>query len=182
MEAPLARSSGLPCLHAGGEIEHREAERTDRGRLALGLLPQELEGDGANLTALLCTGAFPRLHATRPLIQPQPVLLGLLRGTSWPGHLGILTPSTRHVPQTEARWRRDGFDTIVTPLSPYEEDDPAAVRRTATAMRDGSAGLIVMDCMGFRRKTRDELRALTGVPVLVANLLLARVIAEASGV
>lgn len=142
----------------------------------------QLERDGANLTALLCTGAFPRLHATRPLIQPQPVLLGLLRGTSWAGHLGILTPSTRHVPQTEARWRRDGFDTIVTPLSPYEEDDPAAVRRTATAMRDGSAGLIVMDCMGFRRKTRDELRALTGVPVLVANLLLARVIAEASGV
>jgi protein AroM len=142
----------------------------------------QLERDGANLTALLCTGAFPRLHATRPLIQPQPVLLGLLRGMSWPGPLGILTPSLRHVPQTEARWRRDGFDAIVAPLSPYEEEDPAAVRRAAVGMRDGSAGLIVMDCMGFRRKTRDELRALTGVPVLLANLLLARVIAEALGV
>jgi hypothetical protein len=35
--------------------------------------------------------------------------------------------------------------------------------------------------MGFRRKTRDELRALTGAPVLLANLLVARVIAELSG-
>jgi protein AroM len=137
-----------------------------------------LERDGAELTALLCTGAFPRLHASRPLIQPHPVLLGTLRGLSWPGTLGVLTPSVPHVPQTEARWRRDGFDVVVAPLSPYEEEDPAALRRAAQAMRAGGAGLVVMDCMGFRRKTRDELRALTGVPPLLANLLVARVIAE----
>lgn len=140
-----------------------------------------LERDGAVLTALLCTGAFPRLRATRPLIQPQPVLLGLLRGMSWPGRLGVLTPSVRHVPQTEARWQRDGFDPVVAPLSPYEEEDPAALRRAASVMSHGGAGLVVMDCMGFRRKTRDELRALTGVPVLLANLLLARVLAETVG-
>jgi protein AroM len=137
-----------------------------------------LEHDGADLTALLCTGAFPPLRASRPLVQPHPVLLGTLRGLSWPGKLGVLTPSVPHVPQTEARWRRDGFDPVVAPLSPYEEEDPAALRRAAEAMRSGGAGLVVMDCMGFRRKTRDELRGLTGVPVLLANLLVARVIAE----
>ncbi len=141
-----------------------------------------LERDGATMTALLCTGAFPRLRATRPLIQPHPVLLGTLRGLSWPGRLGVLTPSVPHVPQTEARWRRDGFDPVVAPLSPYEEDDPVAVKRAGEAMRDGGAGLVVMDCMGFRRKTRDELSGLTGVPVLLANLLVARVISELCGV
>jgi hypothetical protein len=35
--------------------------------------------------------------------------------------------------------------------------------------------------MGFSRKTRDELRALTGAPVLLANLLVARVITELCG-
>jgi protein AroM len=140
-----------------------------------------LERGGATLTALLCTGAFPRLRATRPLIQPHPVLLGTLRGLSWRGRLGVLTPSVPHVPQTEARWRRDGFDPVVAPLSPYEEEDPAALRRAADAMRDGGAGLIVMDCMGFRLKSRDELRGLTGVPVILANLLTARLIAEICG-
>ncbi|HUF92279.1 MAG TPA: AroM family protein, partial [Candidatus Limnocylindria bacterium] len=150
----------------------------------VGLVEQRiaaLERGGATLTALLCTGAFPRLHATRPLIQPHPVLLGTLRGLSWTGPLGILTPSVRHVPQTEARWRRDGFDAVVAPLSPYEEEDPAALRRAAGAMRAGGAGLVVMDCMGFRRKSRDELRGLTGAPVLLANLLVARLIAEVAG-
>jgi protein AroM len=150
----------------------------------LGLLEQRLaclESDGVTLTALLCTGAFPRLRATRPLIQPQPVLLGTLRGMSWPGRLGILPPSARHVPQTEARWRRDGFDPVVIPLSPYEEEDPAALRRAGDALRAAGVGLVVMDCMGFRRKTRDELAGLTGVPVLLANLLVARILAELSG-
>ncbi len=140
-----------------------------------------LERGGATLTALLCTGAFPRLQAAQPLVQPHQVLLGTLRGLSWPGRLGVITPSVPHVPQTEARWRRDGFDPVVAPLSPYEEQEPAALRRAADAMRSGGAGLVVMDCMGFRRKTRDELRGLTGVPVMLANLLVARVIAEACG-
>jgi protein AroM len=140
-----------------------------------------LERGGAALTALLCTGAFPPLSATRPLIQPQPVLLGTLRGMRWPGRLGVLTPSERHVPQTQARWRRDGFEAVVHALSPYEEEDPAALARAADAMRAADAGLVVMDCMGFRRKTRNELRALTGAPVLLANLLVARVIAELAG-
>jgi protein AroM len=140
-----------------------------------------LERDGAGLTALLCTGAFPPLAATRPLIQPQPVLLGTLRGLRWTGRLGVLTPSARHVPQTEARWRRDGFDPAVFALSPYEEEDADALARAGAALRAAGAGLVVLDCMGFRRKTRNELRALTGAPVLLANLLVARVIAELVG-
>jgi protein AroM len=140
-----------------------------------------LEREGVTVTALLCTGAFPPLRATRALIQPQPVLLGTLRGMRWPGRLGVVTPSVLHVPQTEARWRRDGFDPVVVPLSPYEHEDAAALARVATSLREAGVGLVVMDCMGFNRKTRDEMRALTGAPVLLANLLVARVVAELCG-
>jgi protein AroM len=133
-----------------------------------------LEDRGVALNALLCTGAFPALTARRPLLEPQQLLLGLLRAMTFPGRLGVLTPSERHVPQTEARWRESGFDALVAPLSPYEEEDPAAVRRAADALRAGGVGLIVMDCIGFRRKTRDEIAHLTGAPALVAKELLGR--------
>jgi protein AroM len=138
-----------------------------------------LEREGATLTALLCTGDFPKLSATRPIIQPQPVLVGTLRGMSWPGRLGVVVPSVPHVPQAEARWRGEGFDPVVAALSPYDEEDPAALRRAAEAVR--GSGLVVMDCMGFRRKTRDEMAGLAGAPVLLANLLVARVLAELCG-
>ena len=140
-----------------------------------------LEDRGVTLNALLCTGAFPKLAARRPLLEPQQLLLGLLRAMTFPGRLGVLTPSERHVPQTDARWRESGFDALVAPLSPYEEEDPAAVRRAAAALRAGGVGLIVMDCIGFRRKTRDEIAHLAGAPALVANLLVARVATELLG-
>jgi len=137
-----------------------------------------LEDRGIALTVLLCTGAFPRLTARRPLLEPQQVLLGVLRGLSHPGRLGVLTPSERHVPQTTVRWRADGFDAAVVPLSPYEEHDPAALARATAALRDAGVGLVVMDCIGFRDVTRRDLAARLGVPVLVANLLVARLAAE----
>lgn len=140
-----------------------------------------LEDRGTALNVLLCTGEFPRLRARRPFLEPQPLLLGLLRAMVFPGRLGVLTPSERHVPQTAARWRAAGFDAHVAPLSPYEEHDPAAIRRAADALRAGQAGLVVMDCIGFRRKTRDEVAALVGAPTLVANLLVARAAAELLG-
>ena len=140
-----------------------------------------LEDRGVALNALLCTGAFPKLAARRLLLEPQHLLLGLLRAMTFPGRLGVLTPSERHVPQTEARWRAAGFDAVVAPLSPYEEDDASVVRRAADALARGGAGLIVMDCIGFRRKTRDEIAHLAGAPALVANLLVARVAAELLG-
>jgi protein AroM len=140
-----------------------------------------LEDRGVALNVLLCTGEFPKLAARRPFLEPQQLLLGLLRAMTFPGRLGVLTPSERHVQQTEARWRACGFHAHVAPLSPYEEHDPAALRRAAQTLRAGNAGLVVMDCIGFRRKTRDEMAALTGVPTLVANLLVARVAAELLG-
>jgi protein AroM len=141
----------------------------------------DLDRAGVALSALLCTGVFPGLAAAVPLLHPDRLLVGTLRGLSWAGRLGVLTPSAAHVPQTVARWRGCGFDPVVAVLSPYQESDPAGPGLAAEALGGGEAGLVVLDCMGFRRKVKDELHALLGVPVLQANLLLARVAAELLG-
>ena len=52
------------------------------------------------------------------------------------------------------------------------------ILRAAAALREAGAGLVVMDCIGFRDVTRRDLAARLGVPVLVANLLVARLAAE----
>src|SRR6266850_1058445 len=94
------------------------------------------------------------------------------------GKSHVLPRAERHVPQTTARWRADGFDAAVVPLSPYEEHDPASLARATAALRAAEAGLVVMDCIGFRDVTRRDLTVRLGVPVLVANLLVARLAAE----
>jgi protein AroM len=110
------------------------------------------------------------------------VLQGVLRGVTFGGRLGILTPSERHVEQTRERWTSYGFDPVVVPLSPYHgearEGDVAAIAET---FRRGTVGFVIGDCMGFRRSMRDGLASALHVPVVVANLLVARVIAELVG-
>src|SRR5262249_56553990 len=47
----------------------------------------ELEDRGVALNVLLCTGAFPALAARRPFLEPQQLLLRLLRATTLPRRL-----------------------------------------------------------------------------------------------
>lgn len=141
----------------------------------------DLDRAGVAMSAVLCTGVFPGLASAAPLLSPDRLLLGVLRALAWSGRLGVLAPSTAHLPQTAARWRGYGFDPVLAVLSPYDEANPAALALAAEALGGGEAGLIVLDCMGYRRKTKEELRGLLGVPVLQPSLLLARVAAELLG-
>jgi protein AroM len=138
----------------------------------------DLDRHDVAVSALLCTGVFPEMAAAAPLLHPDRLLLGALRAVSWPGRLGVLTPSASHVPQTAARWRGCGYEPVVAVLSPYEDEDEGRLALAVEALGGGEAGLVVLDCMGYRRKVKHEIRALLGVPVLQANLLLARVAAE----
>jgi len=84
------------------------------------------------------------------------------------------TPSVAHVPTTEARWRAAGFDAVLAVLSPYEADDGRALGLAVEALGGGEAGLVVLDCMGYRRKVKEEVHALLGVPVGVRRCGVAR--------
>lgn len=140
---------------------------------------EELDAFGVAMTVLLCTGKFAGLRSARPLLEPDKVLLGVVRGVRFAGRLGVLTPSERHVAPTEQRWREYGFDPIVVPMSPYTGS--ASTAAPAERFRDGQAGLVVLDCIGFRRPVRESLQAALGVPVIVANLLVARIAGEMLG-
>ena len=136
----------------------------------------ELDALDVTMTVVLCTGHFTGLRARRPLVEPEKILLGVLRGISFAGRLGVVTPSERHVEQTTRRWREQGFDPVVVAASPYHDTTPIAV--VADRLQAGAAGFVVLDCIGFQRWQRDELQAALDVPVIVANLLAARVVAE----
>lgn len=139
----------------------------------------DLEAAGVSLTVLLCTGTFTGLEARRPLLQPDGVLRGVLSGVRFPGRLGVVAPSERHVASIGARWRSYGFDPVVVASSPYHGGDDTA--RAIDAFRAGGVGFVLLSCMGFRREAREALARALGVPVVAANLLVARVVAELAG-
>jgi protein AroM len=177
--AALAPSAGddvlVTRLADGGSVFVAKRHITPRVQASI----RELEAAGVAMTVVLCTGTFPGLAATKPLVEPDTVLLGVVRGVKFPGRLGVLTPSVRHLEQTRARWRSHGFDPVVVAASPYH--GPAPLTEAIAAFKTGDAGLVLLDCIGFRRPAREALTHALGVPVVVANLLVARVVAEVCG-
>ena len=90
--------------------------------------------------------------------SPRPDIVPDMAEITGPGveirEAGALDGLGRAAIDALARFPGASRHPVVVALSPYEEEDPAA---------------------------RDELRELTGAPVLLANLLVARVIAELCG-
>ena len=123
-----------------------------------------LEREGAALTALLCTGAFPRLRASRPLIQPHPVLLrhaaqAVLAGPARRPHaVGPARAADRSAMATR-RVRTSG-DAAVALRRRGSRGAPTRVRsdacRRSRARGDGLHGLSPQDA---RRAARADRRA-----------------------
>lgn len=131
-----------------------------------------------DLVVVLCTGSFPLLRARVPLLYPERVLTGIVRATG-ASHVGVLTPSAAQIAPQRERWGRVVPRVSVRGASPY---GPIEVVREAAAALDAAApDLLVLDCIGYSRAMRDEVRRVTRRPVLLASTCLARVAAELVG-
>lgn len=137
----------------------------------------ELNKADASIILLLCVGSFPHFESDCLLIYPQRIIdrcvESLVERTH---HLGIVIP----LPEQED-WARNNFSHLtpqvtVTDISPY--GDLARLSRAIEDLQEANCDLIVMYCMGFTRKIANEVRKLTGKPVILSNSIVARTIGE----
>lgn len=136
----------------------------------------ELEQHGAEVIGLLCTGAFPDVDSHKPFIKPQQLLYNLVRSMVFPGRIGILTPSPQQQVQTRSKWQELGLDVVVEAASPY--GDSAELEPAGQGLRQANVSLVVMDCIGYSEAMKAYVKTLTGVPVILAHALMARVMQE----
>ncbi|GIX47908.1 MAG: hypothetical protein KatS3mg131_2119 [Candidatus Tectimicrobiota bacterium] len=137
---------------------------------------QELEARGVRVIGLLCTGSFPRLASRVPLLKPEPLLHALVQSLAGRGAVGVLTPSPAQRLQTQKKWQAMGVEAVVVAASPYGA--PAALEQAGEALRAAGVTLVVLDCIGYTAAMKARLKAITGVPVLLAHALLARLLHE----
>lgn len=136
----------------------------------------QLAGQGASIIAVLCTGTFPDLHARGLFIEPERLFHAFCAGVVGGGHLGAVIPLPAQVPQATARWRQAGVRATVEAASPYE--DAAALEAAASKLKRAGVDAIALDCFGFTEEMRSLVRRISGAPVILANVYLARALAE----
>lgn len=138
-----------------------------------------LRADGADAILFACTGAFPDGLGGPGVVFPSRLLSGLAAALLPTGRLGLLVPLPAQVTQLPKKWTRPGLEVHAEALIPSADGAAAeaAARRLAATRPD----LVVMDCMSYTQAHKTAVRAVTGVPVLLAVTTMARVASELMG-
>lgn len=125
---------------------------------------------------LLCSGEFPELAAACPkLIQPIHILRGAVDAIARQRVLGLIGPAS-DLDEAPAQWAPYAPRLLCAAASPYGPIERAAA--AGRELADRHAQVIYLDCMGFNEGHRIAVRRSSGLPVMSATTLTARVLCE----
>jgi protein AroM len=133
---------------------------------------------GIEVVALLCTGEF-QLARTGLLVRPQPILYNVTQAVADGLKIGVVSPAADQIPQSQKRWRGVGSEQVMVAASPY--GDIANLDKASDVLKGESVQLVVLDCMGYTLAMQERVRNITGVPVILARGIFARVLKELIG-
>jgi protein AroM len=179
---PEAQPEGLGGMKGGDYVLHtrmRDGTVVTVGRA--GIMPllqaclEKLEGEGANPILLLCTGELPELRSNALLIEPDRLLVNLVRGLR-PQRVGVLVPLPSQIEAAAEKWRAIEAEAVFEAASPY--GDEADIMRAARALPGQALDLVVMDCMGYTGIHKQVVVKATGRPVVLASQMVARIVGE----
>jgi len=134
---------------------------------------------GIKTALLMCAGNFPDLCSPIPVIYPGRVVPAVVSGLSRNRIVGIVTPNKGQVSSAKAHWEEKGFSASVMVASPKSRSEMDLV---GDFFKGQDLDLIVLDCMGFGPESAKAIRRKATVPVICAQSLVARIIAEMLGI
>jgi protein AroM len=144
---------------------------------------QELEAD-VDAILLACTGPFPGIDHRRPLFVPDRIIAHAVGAAATAGEpVGIIAPLPEQVEDTTRKFDAvlRGMSAVhVAACSPYT-GTTSELRRAGRSLAEDGARLLAMDCFGYTADMRRIVAEETGLPVIVARSIAARLAAEALG-
>ncbi len=136
---------------------------------------RQLADEGADPILLLCTGQFQALQSDALLIEPDRLLVNVMRGLR-PRRMGVLVPLSSQIAAAAEKWKAVKAETRFAAASPYGH--PAEVVQATRPFQADWPDVIVMDCMGYTLAHKRAVVQATGKPVILAASLAARILGE----
>lgn len=137
------------------------------------------EHDGVEATVLFCTGRFPELAHEKLLIMPQPILHSLVQKLTLTKPIGLFVPDPAQIQQVEQWFSESHISFIPITASPYREAEQMAER--AEYLRGKDLSCVLLDCMGYSKKMKQDIQKSCGHPVILPRTFIARLINELYG-
>jgi protein AroM len=130
-----------------------------------------------DLIVFLCTGHFPRFESRCLIVEAQRIVDHCLEAlVDDRCTLGVVIPLAEQMTQARQSLSHMTSKIHVVSASPYGPLE--TVRQAASELNRNPVDLVVLHCMGFSSDHRQVVREITQKPVLVANSIVARTLAE----
>jgi protein AroM len=138
----------------------------------------QLEVEGCDVILLLCTGKFHGLRCERAwLVEPDLIIPPVAAAIIQDRLLGIVVPIASQMSSESGKWEGLQRRPIFAASSPYTDTLENLAAAGTDLTKRGAEGLL-LDCMGFTERHRAALAAATGLPVILSNALMGKVVGE----
>ncbi len=160
-------NDGSQLLLSAACIERGLQQRIDR-----------LEESGYEIILLLSSEKFSGLttrHAT--LLEPDRIVPPLVEAIVEGHQVGIMLPQDGLKDRLAGKWKNLSHPPCFAFASPEHSDEDLLID-AALSLQEQGADVVVLDSIGYQQRHRDFLQKLLGIPVLLPNVLVARLAAE----
>jgi protein AroM len=138
-----------------------------------------IHDEGADLVVILCGADWTAIKSDRLVINPGRVFPGVISSLAHGRRLGIIKPSAGQIEQERNRYASLGIDAVVTSASPYAGDERIELAAAAAhELQAAGCDLVWMTCIGMDGAMRDVVSEIVDRPVILAQSILARIVAE----
>lgn len=137
-----------------------------------------LDNQGYDVILLMSTAPLSGLFARNAiLLEPLRIIPPLVASIVDGHQVGVIVPVVEQLVAQQRKWQALENPPLYAIASPLHDSDKTLIAAGRQLLAQG-ADVLMLDCLGFHQHHRDVLQKALEVPVLLSNVLLARLASE----
>ncbi|EBF7971651.1 AroM family protein [Salmonella enterica subsp. enterica] len=165
----------LLTLLNDNQIAHVSRQKVERD---LQSVVEVLDNQGYDVIILMSTAAIKSMAAHNSiLLEPLRIIPPLVASIVDGHQVGVIVPVAELLAAQEKKWQVLQMPPVYSLANPVHGSEQQLID-AGQALLDQGADVIMLDCLGFHQRHRDILQQALDVPVLLSNVLIARLASE----
>ncbi|EAM5473044.1 AroM family protein [Salmonella enterica] len=165
----------LLTLLNDNQIAHVSRQKVERD---LQSVVEVLDNQGYDVIILMSTAAIKSMAARNSILLESLRIIPPLVASIVDGHqVGVIVPVAELLAAQEKKWQVLQMPPVYSLANPVHGSEQQLID-AGQALLDQGADVIMLDCLGFHQRHRDILQQALDVPVLLSNVLIARLASE----
>ena len=165
----------LATLLSDGKLAHVSRQKIER---SLQGVIEVLDNQGYDVILLMSTANISSMTARNTIfLEPSRILPPLVSSIVEDHQVGVIVPVEEMLPVQAQKWQILQKSPVFSLGNPIHDSEQKIIDAGKELLAKG-ADVIMLDCLGFHQRHRDLLQKQLDVPVLLSNVLIARLAAE----